>query len=133
MYDLYFLGLHGVRGESFAPRHIGEIELSDIQWGGGPTRRASAGAGGGPGSVTFKEVSITKSRDSVSPVLFSASHAGRHFREAVLTLEKVDRRGHLVRSIIFQLRSVLIDSVSQSNGHEEIVTLSFDGLRMRQA
>ncbi|MBK9153646.1 MAG: type VI secretion system tube protein Hcp [Chloracidobacterium sp.] len=129
--DLYFLYLHGIRGESFAPRHIGEIELLGFQFEG--RNGAITATAGGPGNAKFTDITVTKSRDRLSPVLFHASAAGRHFREAVLTTEKVDARGHLVRSIAFHLSSVLIDRVTAPSGQIEEITLSFGGLRMRHA
>jgi len=132
MIDVYFLYLDGIRGESFAPRHIGEIELLSYQLGGRNGALGAASAGG-PGSARFTDITVTKNRDRLSPILFHASHAGRHFKEAVLTTEKIDPRGHLVRSIMFHLTSVLIDTVSSPNGQVEMITLSFGGMRMRQA
>lgn len=130
--DLYFLSLHGIRGESFAPRHIGEIELITLQWGGfhGPVGTAAAV---GPGKMNVKDLTFTKSRDRVSPILFHASTTGRHIREAVMTAERVNSKGHLVKAIVFQLTLVLIDSVRSLDGQVDVVTLSFGGLQMRHA
>lgn len=119
-----FLKLSGVRGESQNPRHYGEIEINGFSWGGKYQHSA-----GGPGKAAISDLTITKMADKTSAFLMVASHSGQHFPEAVLTIEQISEWGIMMRSIIFELKSILLDSVS-GNGEMETITLSFAELKM---
>jgi type VI secretion system secreted protein Hcp len=122
-----FLKLSGVRGESQNPRHYGEIEISSFSWGGKYQHSS-----GGPGKATISDLTFTKMRDKTSGVLMVASHSGQHFTEAVLTIEQLSEWGSMMRSIVFELKSILLDSVS-GDGETDTITLSFADLKMMRS
>lgn len=135
--QLMFLKLDGVRGSSYAPRHIGEIEIEGFTW---ETGANSAPGNVGPVRTSHKDLKIFKSQDLVSALLQVAAAEGRHFKNALLTVETVTLKGGLLRTAVVRMNSVLIHSVTQLNGPyfsgpgeglEEIV-LNFSGMHIDQ-
>lgn len=109
-----FLKLHGIQGESRSPRHIGSIDISGFTWGNDPRLPPSSATG--PGKVSIKDLTVFKPADRISPLLWIASHEGRNIRDGALTVEEFSNSGHLVRTLIWKLESILIDSIT-SSGH----------------
>ncbi|HVE58338.1 MAG TPA: type VI secretion system tube protein Hcp [Pyrinomonadaceae bacterium] len=114
-----FLKLDGIKGESPIARHRGEIEVASFYWGG---NQPSFSNGAGHGRAVMNNITVIKQADKTSPVLRVASKSGRSF-QGLLTLEDYSAQGNLVRSIIFELQSVYVDTVTRlENG--EVIALS---------
>src|SRR4051812_1850421 len=67
----YFLEIDGIKGESTDAKHPGSMAVDSFSWGATHSAGQSGG-GGGAGKVKFHDVSITKSVDKASPLLFQA-------------------------------------------------------------
>ena len=130
-----FLRLHGIHGESRSPRHIGSIEISSFTWG---NDRPAFGLGGGPGKVSINDLTVFKPADRTSPVLRLAGSEGRHIRDGVLTVEEFSNLGCLVRSSVWKMNSIQIESVTSSGhaayGHQimDAVTLNFANYKIER-
>lgn len=124
MLDLMFLKLEGLRGDSFAPRHIGEIELSGFNW----KHKHGVGAGAaGAGRSTISDLIVHKSRDRVSGFLYAAWTSGRVFPSGELTVERVTVSGNLIRTVRYKFESIILDFMSTNNGTETI-ELNFENM-----
>ena len=106
-----YLKLDGVRGGSQSTRHLGSIEVAAFTWGDG-----RSGSGGGPGKAHISDLIVTKPVDVATPVLRLASSSGQHFRRAELIVEEFANSGHLVKTVVWNMTDILIDSVT-SSGH----------------
>lgn len=122
-----FLKLDGVPGDSKAPRHFGEIEISGWSWGGNQFQQTLAiGAAQGKLAKSMKsDLTVTKQPDRASQILIEAVVSGRTFAKAVLTIENVSASGSLLRSIITRLKTVAVTSAA-SSANSETVTFSFE-------
>jgi len=123
----YFLKIDGVSGGSTDPLHPGAIELDGVSMSdrrGGPT---SVGRGYGE----ISELTVIKRSDSVSGFLWAASANGRAFKEATLTIEKVNLLGFRVKTSVIRMQSVLIEVYSPRHPYEEI-TLNFASIQFQQ-
>lgn len=130
---LMFLQLDGVRGESYAPRHIGEIELTALYW---DTKHRVGNGGMGPGKASINDLTVFKHPDKTSLFLKVASNEGHVFKSAVLTVEKVSESGGLLHTMIVKLKSIVISFVSVSKGsafegtYDEQVEINFEDMKM---
>ncbi len=135
--QLMFLKLDGVRGESYAPRHIGEIEISGFFWG----EPKGLGAGRvGAGKASINDLTVFKQPDKTSPFLRVASTQGQHFKYGLLTIEKVSATGGLLHSYRIEMTSINIHFVTHSDSSAafsptgvETVELNFEGLTLTQS
>jgi len=123
-----FLKLDGIKDGSQSARRIGEVEISSFYWGGG---RPSNAAGGGRAKALTKAITVIKRVDQASPFLQDAAARGARF-EGFLKLEDFSARGSLVRSIVFELQSVLVDSVTGIEAGE-VVALSCRSVKLRRS
>lgn len=125
-----FLHLHGIKGESKAARHVGEIEILSWAWSG--RQRGQMLALGAPqGELSMKltdDLNVTKARDKTSQTLFEACAAGKKFIEATVTTELVRDDGKLLQALVFKLKDVLITSIAANT--EDFITLSFENGRL---
>lgn len=125
-----FLKLDGIRGDSKSPRHFGEIEVFSVMWGGRHQHHHGSGAAGGKALIS--DLTVTKQMDKTSQTLMVASATGQNLGEGVLTFEDISECGSLRRSVIFKLKSILVDSYTTFETYElvETVTLSIESLEM---
>jgi type VI secretion system secreted protein Hcp len=75
-----------IRGESNAPAHLGEIEVSAWSWG-----MSGASALGGAGTASraaLSELRITKRVDTASTALMTVMRNNEQIKKAVLTVRK---------------------------------------------
>jgi type VI secretion system secreted protein Hcp len=81
----YYLKLDGINGESTDDKHQNWIEVKHCNVGAtqAATWRSGSG-GGGAGKVEISELSIAKTTDSSSPVLFVNCASGKHIASAYL-------------------------------------------------
>ncbi|MEW6131533.1 MAG: type VI secretion system tube protein Hcp [Acidobacteriota bacterium] len=130
MLQLMFLKLDGVRGESYAPRHIGEIEISGYNWN--TKHQANAGSGAGTGKVSITDLTVFKPTDKTSAFLRVASANGQYFANGVLTIEKVSVRGDLLRTMIIKMKDIILDFVL-SNGAVDDIGLNFASMEYKES
>jgi type VI secretion system secreted protein Hcp len=121
--DSAFLRLDAIPGESTARGFEGQIDVSAFGWS--VTNPAAPGGGGGAGRVSFQELSVTKAVDAASPPLFAAVAAGRHVRDAVLTVVTAGERPEAY--LRYCLRDVTVASLKQeaSRAERPVETVTF--------
>jgi type VI secretion system secreted protein Hcp len=85
-----FMKIGDIKGEAVDDKHKDEIEVLAWSWSMSQTGTTHAGTGGGAGKVNVQDLSITKYVDKATPYLMGACATGKHLREAVLTLRKVE-------------------------------------------
>lgn len=122
-----FLKLDGVRGESKFPRHSGEIEIASLMWGG--RHQQNSGSGTGRGKALINDLTVTKQTDKTSPILMIACSTGQNFPEGILTIEDISETGNLLRAVILNLKSILVDSVTADNS-AETATLNVESAKV---
>lgn len=82
-----FLQLDGVDGESTDDRHRNQIDLLSYSWG--ETQLViHSGGGGGASKVQVQELHCALHTCKATPALFLGVANGRHFRRAVLTVQR---------------------------------------------
>lgn len=128
-----FLKLEGVQGESQNPRHVGEIEIFSMMWGG--KKQPISASGAGPGKALINDLTVSRPPDKTSPALWGAYLTTRNFAKVFLTIEEVSESGGLLRSVIFKLKSVLVDAISQEDSFtfpegQEIIALNFESAEL---
>ena len=80
-----FLKIEGVEGEASDPELRGWIEVESFSWGA--SNPVSIGdRGTGAGKVSFRDLSLGKRLDIVSPQLFLRVASGKHFPGAQLVM-----------------------------------------------
>lgn len=126
-----FLKIDAIPGDSTDLKHKGEIEVLAFSWNIKQTP-AETGGGAGAGKAQVSDFSIVKKIDAASPRLFVAVRKGKHFPEALFTVESGSlRQGRAGRGQSFYkvtFSDILITSVAPSGGGSEIneqVSLNF--------
>jgi type VI secretion system secreted protein Hcp len=122
--DSAFLRLDAIPGESTARGFERQIDVSAFGWSA-TNPAAPGGGGGGVGRVSFQELSVTKAVDAASPPLFAAVAAGRHVRDAVLTVVTAGERPEAY--LRYCLRDVTVASLKQeaSRAERPVETVTF--------
>lgn len=123
-----FIKIDGVKGESVAKGHEGEIDILSWSWGMSQSGTTHIGTGGGAGKVNVQDISFTHYVDAATPNLIKACCNGKHFGGAKLVIRKAGENP--LEYVIIDLTDILITSVSAggSGGEErltETVTLNF--------
>lgn len=122
-----FLKLDGINGASPGARHQGEIEVSSFYWGESQT--AARAFGNGRGRASKDGLTIIKRTDQTTTDLLVAALTGQSF-QGLLTLEDFSAEENLVRSIVFELQTVSVRSVTEiKNG--EVINLSCKSIKLR--
>jgi type VI secretion system secreted protein Hcp len=83
----FLLEIDGIKGESKEQKHPGTIDIESFSWGlsqGGVKNSSRLASGGGAGKVVFSDISVSKSTDAASPLLFKSAATGKHIKKAVL-------------------------------------------------
>jgi type VI secretion system secreted protein Hcp len=123
-----FLKLGDIKGESLAEGHKEEMEVLSWSWGCAQTGTTHSGTGGGTGTASVQDLTISKYVDKSSPALAQSCCQGVHMPEAVLTLRKAGGK-EPVEYLKITLKEVLISrySVGTSGGDlvAETVGLNF--------
>ena len=79
----YYLKLDGIDGEVVDRGHEKEMRISS--WSLGASNPTSVGSGGmSAGKVNFQDLSVMKSIDKATPMLFLACASGKHIPKATL-------------------------------------------------
>jgi type VI secretion system Hcp family effector len=108
-----FLKIAGIEGESTDDKHKGWMEILSFSWGVSQMASASAvSSSGGPsaGRADFQDLSIVKTMDSASPLLFKACAKGDCIKE--VTLELCRSGGDKLKYMEYKLTNAVISSVS---------------------
>ena len=126
------LKIDGVKGESKAKNHEGEIDVLAWNWGMSQSGSMHVGGGGGTGKVNIQDVSITKYIDKASTDLIRKCCNGSHLRNAVLTVRKAGR--NTIGYVVITMAPVLVTSVSTggNSGEDRLmenVTLKFSKVK----
>jgi type VI protein secretion system component Hcp len=121
-----FLKLDGIKGESQAARHAGAIEVSSFYWGDGRTAALSIGK---RRPLAAKDgLTIIKRTDNTTPDFLVAALTGQRF-QGILTLEDYTASENLVRSIVFELETVFVRSVTEIKSGE-VINLRYKTIRL---
>ena len=128
-----FLKLGDIKGESLAVGHTEEIEVLSWSWGCSQMGTTHTGTGGGTGTASVQDLTISKYVDKSSPTIVQSCCQGVHMPEAVLTLRKAGGN-EPVEYLKITLKEVLISSHSVGSGGgdqiAESVTLNFAQFNM---
>ncbi len=124
-----FLKLDGVRGESKAPRHIGEIEIYSFSWDAQSSPSKGSGGGAGREQASRHNLTILKPFDSTTATLQLAAANSKIFANARLAVEKISPSGGLLSSTVVNLYSVILTSVT-TNGSLDTIGINFGSVRM---
>jgi type VI secretion system secreted protein Hcp len=114
----YFLKLDGIKGESTASGHEGEIELVSFSWG--VTREVTAGSSEGDLKAKFEDLGVVKFQDKSSTKLFLASASSKVIDKVVLTGIRTDLAGQQFMKI--ELEKVVVSSFIESSSTGELPT-----------
>lgn len=122
-----FLKITGVEGEAMQANHAKEIEIYSFSWGASNPTTVGSGTGGlSAGKVSVSSFNIMKKSDKTSPVLFNACCNGKHYDEAVVTMNKASGEGGQSPFLVYKFTDVMIESVqwSGSSGGDDTPTES---------
>src|SRR4051794_30916466 len=87
--DDYFLKINGVSGDQVVGKVNDAIQVSSFDLGAeNDTTIGSATSGAGAGKATFNELTVTKSVDATSPVLFQKLGQGQSLQGMELIARK---------------------------------------------
>ena len=123
-----FIKIDDVKGESIDDKHSGEVDVLSWSWGMTQSGTTHTGTGGGAGKVHVNDLSFTKWVDSATPTLQLACCAGKHYKEAKLTVRKAGEKP--LEYLKITMKDVIISSLSDggAGGEDrltESVTLNF--------
>jgi type VI secretion system secreted protein Hcp len=104
----YFLKIDGVPGESADAKHKGEIQLESFSWGETSASGGGMGGGGGAGKVQMQDLVVTMLVSKASPKLMLGCAAGKHYKEAVLTVRKAGKSQQ--EFLVFKFKDVIVTS-----------------------
>lgn len=131
--ELIFLKLTGINGEATHANFVNQIVVTSFSEG-----VSNASSLGGGGSVPqFSKLTITKSLDTASPVLYEDCATGAPITQAVLSCVEVTTAGDKLFYTI-TLNNVTVTGVQTagaggggSSRPEETVTLSFTAIKWK--
>jgi len=122
---LTFLKLEGLHGPSYAPRHIGDFEVSPYYtFSQQPILRAGPN---GMAQASFNHLLVYKRADAASTPLKLAWTKNRVFATGELIIEEVSAAGQLLRTTAFKMRSIALEKIS-SLGNEDAIGLKFESM-----
>ena len=122
-----FLKIDTVEGEAMQANHAKEIEIYSFSWGASnPTTVGSGTAGLSAGKVSVSSFNIMKKTDKTSPILFNACCNGKHFKDAVVTMNKASGDAGQAPFLVYTFTDVMIESIqwSGSTGGDDTPTES---------
>lgn len=110
-FDTY-LKINGVAGEAMHKSHAGEMEILSFSLGASNPATVGTGTGGlSAGRVSVSTMDIMKKSDKASPILFQACCNGKHFDQAVITLNKATGEGGQSPFLKYTLTDVMVERV----------------------
>jgi type VI secretion system secreted protein Hcp len=115
----YFLKLDGIPGESHDSKHKNEIDIMAWSWGVQQAGTFGGGGGGGAGKASFQDLTVTKSLDKSSPLLYESCSTGKHIKSAVLVCRKAGGKQEEYMKVT--LSDVLISSVNLGGSGGDLI------------
>lgn len=122
-----FLKIDSVEGESTHAKHDKQIEIYSFSWGASnPTTVGTGSTGLSAGKASVSSFNIMKKTDKTSPVLFNACCNGKHFKDAVVTMNKASGDAGQAPFLVYTFTDVMIESIqwSGSTGGDDTPTES---------
>ena len=83
-----FMKIDDIKGESVDATHPNEINVLSWSWAVNQTGTTHTGTGGGTGKALVQDLVFTHSVDAATPNLIKMACAGKHFKNALLTVRK---------------------------------------------
>ncbi len=121
----YFLQIDGVPGESQDASYKGSIEVSSFSFGASN----QSSAAGGAGRTSHSDLTITKSVDQASPLLFKAAATGKHYAVVTLAVRKAGGGGKAY--LTYVMHDVMISGVkATANGDKPTESVTFNYAQM---
>jgi type VI secretion system secreted protein Hcp len=128
------LKLDGIPGDSIASGHIGEIDVSSVQFSANQTGIRDAGGRASARRSSLSTFVITKKTDKASPKLFLACATGQHLQTAVITFRDVVVGTAPYEYLTITLTDVFISSYQVSSGGDfpsESVSISYSKIEYK--
>ena len=122
-----FMKIKDVEGEAMQANHLNEIEIFSFSWGASnPTTVGSATSGLSAGKVSVSSFNIMKKSDKASPILFQACANGKHFDDAIVTMNKASGDAGQSPFLKYTFTDVMVESIqwSGSSGGDDTPTES---------
>ncbi len=120
--DDYFLKLDGVTGETTTGQTQGTIAVRSFEWGAeNKTTVGAASGGAGAGKASLHELTIEKSVDSTSPVLFQKLGQGASIPGMELVARKASATGSQIY-MRYSFQPVFITSQTQDGSGDDGIT-----------
>jgi type VI secretion system secreted protein Hcp len=132
-----FLKLDGVKGESLDDKHAEEIELKSWSWGTDCVVKWDLNQGGQSTKANVHAISLDKSCDKASVMLYQCCITGKHIPSATITCRKNDGE-QKIEYLVVDLTDVMISKVDwKGDGNDqkidETVELSFAEFNIKYA
>jgi hypothetical protein len=124
MIKLTFLKLESLRGLSFAPRHIGDFEVTPYYTFGDETlvgRKTNGYAS------RWTHLRVYKRNDTDNMQLRLAWTKEQIFRTGELVIEEVSEAGHLLKTTAFKMRKIIIEKITR-HPYEDEIGLRFESM-----
>ncbi|MDQ3131092.1 MAG: type VI secretion system tube protein Hcp [Acidobacteriota bacterium] len=112
----YYLRLDGIKGESKATGHSGEIELLSYSMEQGNIAIHSGSGSATKQSVHIHTMHITKKMDLTTVKLMEYSASGKRIPTGKITIEKVLKDGSTKPFVIIDLEDITIPSYQPDQG-----------------
>jgi type VI secretion system secreted protein Hcp len=133
----YFLQIDGIKGESQAHGHKGEIEVLSFSWGVSNSSGHAGGGGGGAGKVSMSDFSVVKYLDSTSPQLFEKCCQGEFIANVNLTMARRAGGGQqdFYKIKLNEVLIGLVQPVATAGRSEPVeqISFKFSGLQISAA
>jgi len=123
-----FIKIDDIKGESTDGTHPGEISVLSWSWGVTQSGSTHSGPGGGAGKAQVHDLTFTHFVDAATPNLIKMACAGKHFKNALLTVRKAGTTP--LEYLKIKLHDIIISSVTHGgqgsdDQHTESVSLNF--------
>jgi len=133
MANAIFLKLEGADGECTDEAHDKEITVNNFSWGVANTATMDQSEGVSAGKAIVMELSVEKTLDTASPVIFQRCASGKTFDKAILSVQRAG--GEKVQALQITLENVYVSGyqISDTKGSgglpSEMVTLAYDNVK----
>src|SRR5262245_55902843 len=124
----YLLKIAGIDGSSRRDGFKNQIELKSFSWGGSNQSSFGDGVGGGVARVDIRNLTVTKTADKASPLLFYHCATGKEIKEILLSCRE-GATGKQEAYLKIKLSPAIVTSFETSGSGEkpdEVVTFAFE-------
>jgi type VI secretion system secreted protein Hcp len=131
--DDYYLKVNGLNGGNQVLGKVNDaVKVNSFDWGAeNKTTIGSTTGGAGAGKVSFHELTITKSVDATSPMLFQALASGKPYASMELVARKSGEAGAIYQRYYFGMAFVTAQKQSGDGDHiEETITFTYGATQM---